>query len=107
MAFSQSNYGVLPKIEGCFFFTYLLVNHAVEQLQSAAYGSVFDTITTATFRDATFSAPPKEKVLDFECYIAPYFDKKHLNQQQIRTLEKLRDSLLPKLMNGDLRVISN
>lgn len=105
MAFSQSNYGILPKIEGCFFFTYLLVNHAVEQLQSAAYGSVFDTITTATFRDATFLAPPNEKILDFENFIAPYFDKKHLNQQQIQTLEKLRDNLLPKLMSGEVRVI--
>ncbi len=104
MAFSQSNYGILPKIEGCYFFTYLLVNHLVEELQSAAYGSVFDTITTSTFRDATFATPPTDKVLDFESVIAKYFDKKLLNQTQIRTLEKLRDTLLPKLMSGEVRV---
>ncbi|MCG7847606.1 MAG: restriction endonuclease subunit S, partial [ANME-2 cluster archaeon] len=49
MAFSQSNYGVLPNIINCFFFTYVLINHVVEELQSSAYGSVFDTITTTTF----------------------------------------------------------
>lgn len=104
MAFSQSNYGILPRFKNCFFFTYLLVNYVVEELQSAAYGSVFDTITTSTFRDATFATPPMEKVLEFEGFIAKYFDKKLLNQSQIRTLEKLRDTLLPKLMSGEVRV---
>ncbi len=104
MAFSQSNYGILPKIKGCYYFTYLLVNHVVEELQSAAYGSVFDTITTSTFRDATFTIPPNDMVLDFESVISKYFDKKLLNQTQIQTLEKLRDTLLPKLMSGEVRV---
>lgn len=104
MAFSQSNYGIVPKIEECYFFTYLLVNHIVEELQSAAYGSVFDTITTATFRDATFKTPPMNKILDFEKAITKFFDKKLLNQNQIRTLENLRDTLLPKLMSGEVRV---
>lgn len=104
MTFSQSNYGILPKIKDCFFFTYLLVNHLVEDLQSAAYGSVFDTITTATFRDAKFSTPSVEKILDFEIYIANIFNKKLVNQQQIQTLEKLRDNLLPKLMSGEVRI---
>lgn len=104
MAFSQSNYGILPRIKNSYFFTYLLVNHIVAELQSAAYGSVFDTITTSTFRDATFSTPPTEKVLEFEGVIAKYFDKKLLNQTQIHTLEKLRDNLLPKLISGEVRV---
>jgi len=104
MAFSQSNYGILPRIKDCYFFTYLLVNHLVEELQSAAYGSVFDTITTSTFREAKFAAPPVAKVLEFEDFIASYFDKKLVNQTQIRTLEKLRDTLLPKLMSGEVRV---
>lgn len=104
MAFSQSNYGILPKIEECYFFTYLLVNHIVEELQSAAYGSVFDTITTATFRDATFKTPPMNKILDFEKAITKFFNKKLLNQNQIQTLETLRDTLLPKLMSGEVRV---
>jgi len=105
MTFSQSNYGILPRIKNCYFFTYLLVDHVVEELQSAAYGSVFDTITTSTFRDAKFSAPPVAKVLEFEGFIASYFDKKLVNQTQIRTLEKLRDTLLPKLMSGEVRVV--
>ncbi len=104
MTFSQSNYGVLPKVNDCYFFTYLLVGHVVEELQSAAYGSVFDTITTSTFREAKIAMPPLRKVRNFEKFIAKYFDKKLVNQKQIRTLETLRDTLLPKLMSGEVRV---
>jgi len=105
MTFSQSNYGILPKIEGCYFFTYLLVNYVVEELQSAAYGSVFDTITTATFRDATFAIPSIDRICEFETDIKKYFQKKLLNRLQIRNLEKLRNALLPMLMNRNARVI--
>lgn len=35
---------------------------------------------------------------------APIMDKIVINNNQIRTLEKLRDTLLPKLMSGEVRV---
>ena len=40
----------------------------------------------------------------FEEQVTPYFYRMNLNQKQIRTLEKLRDTLLPKLMSGEVRV---
>jgi len=104
MAFSQSNYGILPKIPDCFFFAYLLINHAVEELQVSAYGSVFDTITTNTFRNVKIKLPKKSEIERFESMVTAYFEKMLLNKQQIRILEKLRDSLLPKLMSGEVRV---
>ena len=36
--------------------------------------------------------------------VEPIFEKMILNNRQIRTLEKLRDTLLPKLMSGEVRV---
>ncbi|MBF0412103.1 MAG: restriction endonuclease subunit S [Desulfamplus sp.] len=104
MTYSQSNYGVLPKIDNCFFFTYLIINHVVSELQSSAYGSVFDTITTVTFKDNTVYIPIESRIIEFEKQIAVYFCKKLINQKQIRTLEKLRNALLPKLMSGEVRV---
>ena len=104
MAFSQSNYGILPKTESCFFFTYLLINHVVEELQSSAYGSVFDTITTATFKENKVLIPTKKEIIQFDKSISPYFQKMFINKGQIHTLEKLRDTLLPKLMSGEVRV---
>ncbi|MGE5582351.1 MAG: restriction endonuclease subunit S [Bacillota bacterium] len=104
MAFSQSNYGILPKVDNCYFFTYLLINHLVEELQSSAYGSVFDTITTTTFKENRVLIPAKDKIIGFETAVLPYFNKMFVNKSQIHTLEKLRDTLLPKLMSGEVRV---
>ena len=104
MAFSQSNYGILPNIKNCFFFTYLLINHVVEELQSSAYGSVFDTITTTTFKENEVPMPTETEIMQFEKSISSYFQKMFINKYQIRTLEKLRDMLLPKLMSGEVRL---
>lgn len=100
MTFSQSNYGILPKFKNCFFFTYLLLAHSVDELQSAAYGSVFDTITTNTFKGLTITLPEEEYIIRFNESMEPYFSKILTNQTQIRTLSALRNTLLPKLMSG-------
>ncbi len=104
MAFSQSNYGIKPKYKDCFFFTYLLVASSVDKLQAAAYGSVFDTITTNTFKEHKIQIPPESEIQSFEKKIRPYFEKMLLNCNKIRTLTRLRDTLLPKLMSGEVRV---
>ncbi len=104
MAYSQSNYGILPKIKNCFFFTYLLINHVVNELQSSAYGSVFDTITTGTFSDVSINLPNEDIIKDFEEKIADSFHKKLSCLEQIYKLEKIRDTLLPKFMNAEIRV---
>jgi type I restriction enzyme S subunit len=104
MAFSQSNYGIKPKYKDCYFFTYLLVANSVDELQAAAYGSVFDTITTNTFKEHKIQVPLESGIISFEKRIRPYFEKMLINCTQIRTLTRLRDTLLPKLMSGEVRV---
>ena len=105
MTFSQSNYGIKPKYKDCFFFTYLLIGYSVAELQSAAYGSVFDTITTNTFKEHKINIPSEKEILDFEITVASYFKKMLSNTNQIRTLTQLRDALLPKLMSGEVRIL--
>lgn len=48
--------------------------------------------------------PSKGKVLEFNNFCSPIFHKLKSNQTQIRTLTQLRDTLLPKLMSGEVRV---
>jgi type I restriction enzyme S subunit len=99
MAFSQSNYGILPKFSGCFFFTFLLIAYYVDELQSTAYGSVFDTITTNTFKGITVSLPNVIHIQSFEEQVKIYFTKIKLNACQIQTLMQIRDILLFKLIS--------
>jgi len=48
---------------------------------------------------------PSQKVMDnFNAFAESITPKLHSNFLQIRTLEKLRDTLLPKLMSGEVRV---
>lgn len=46
----------------------------------------------------------KEKINKFHQYTNGFFQKIKFNRKQIRTLETLRDTLLPKLMSGEVRV---
>ena len=48
--------------------------------------------------------PPEELILSFNETTQPWFSKIHSNTKQIQTLENLRDTLLPKLMSGEVRV---
>ncbi|QSG93972.1 restriction endonuclease subunit S [Enterobacter hormaechei] len=104
MAFSQSNYGIVSKIGSYPFFIYLLVGFIVDDLLAAAYGSVFDTITTRTFESVNLKFPSLNSIEKFNKEVASLFNKKEINTSQIKILEKLRDTLLPKLMSGEVRV---
>ena len=48
--------------------------------------------------------PPKKLINDFETFAEPLIDKIFENAKQMRTLRKLRDTLLPKLISGEVRV---
>ena len=52
----------------------------------------------------TMKKPPHEKIEKFNIICKNYIDKILANQKQIRTLENLRDTLLPKLMSREVRV---
>jgi type I restriction enzyme S subunit len=51
--------------------------------------------------------PPQKIIEKSDKIISDLFDKIIHNKIQIRSIEKLRDTLLPKLMNGSVRINSN
>lgn len=102
MCFSQSNYGILPKIDECYFFTYCLLSYSVEALQASSYGSVFDTITINTFQQQKIKLPKDEVIISFEKIVTPLFLKMVENQNHTDLLSKTRDLLLPKLIAGEV-----
>jgi type I restriction enzyme S subunit len=52
----------------------------------------------------SFAFPSKEKIEEYDKFFDPIYKKMLHNKAQIQTLEKLRDTLLPKLMSGEIRV---
>ena len=86
------------------YFMYLWCKANMEQILGAANGSTFEEISKSSFKQLTTLIPPHKKLLGFGEIVAPIFEKIKTNQRQILTLQKLRDTLLPKLINGEVRV---
>lgn len=106
--FSQHIYRLIPKITSYLtseYLYYLLINPLVrEQVISATNGSTVNMLAIDGLNRPKFKLPPAEKVLKFTSIIQCCWKKKENNYFQIRTLETLRDTLLPKLMSCEVRV---
>jgi len=83
-------------------YTYFKMKSLMKEIeQFNQTGTVFGSISKADFGDLAIVIPPVGFVDAFQKDIKPIDDKVIANCMQIRTLEKLRDTLLPKLMSGD------
>ena len=66
--------------------------------------SIVTSINSRMIKEMIIPILSKKIIYEFKSITEDGFNKIRFNQQQIRTLEKLRDTLLPKLMNGEVRV---
>lgn len=73
-------------------------------LQSLNGGSAVPTLNRNNVHELETELPPEELIQKFEEIARTYFQKIKSNQTQIRTLTRTRDTLLPKLMSGEVRV---
>lgn len=67
-------------------------------------GTVFGSINKNSLNEMPLLIPSSEKVDEFEALVAPMDATVRNNYDEICRLEQLRDSLLPKLMSGELDV---
>lgn len=67
-------------------------------------GTTFGSITKDTLFDMSVVIPPDEILMCFEKRVKPIESKIEKCEEEIRELTKLRDWLLPMLMNGQARV---
>ncbi|MCP4680977.1 MAG: restriction endonuclease subunit S [Desulfobacterales bacterium] len=105
---SQTNQqinSIIPNKEYYRYFLYLLMKSYNDLLHSMASGGTATlNLNTGNFSKIPIPSPGDKFLAVFQNQVEPFFDKIFINQSQIRTLEKLRDTLLPKLMNGEVRV---
>ena len=103
MAMNQTCYA-LSTSTGTPFGLYCLLRHEIDDLVHAAHGSVFDTITTTTFERSRAVLPDCSALTGFERMAGPLFQRILASIEESQVLAALRDSLLPKLISGELRV---
>lgn len=74
------------------------------KLNEMAEGSSHPLLTQTLLNSIEIIIPPDQLILIFSCQVNNWLIKIDFNNKQIRTLEKMRDNLLPKLMSGEIRV---
>ena len=106
MAMNQSCYGLTPKLDGTEHLVYLSAQRLVVDLKRLAHGGVFDTITKQTLSSVTTVQATAAVALAFAELTRPFFEQIGIGVSRIATLIALRDSLLPRLISGTLRLPS-
>jgi type I restriction enzyme S subunit len=104
MAMNQSCYGVKATKGYSDFFVYFLLRSVITDFQQQTHGTVFDTITLQTFKTVDIVKPPPELTQIFEKHVQPFLYRIQKNLYHTRTLAALRDTLLPKLLSGEVGV---
>lgn len=75
------------------------------QIKQRAGGTTFSEISKRNFRDIDILVPSSELVERYSETVKSIYDKVTANEKQSNTLANLRDTLLPKLMSGELRIV--
>ncbi|MGE0750811.1 MAG: restriction endonuclease subunit S [Variibacter sp.] len=103
MAMNQTCYA-LQSVGGAPFWLACTFTYLVDELVRGAHGSVFNTITTTTLNTARVTTASPEVVLAFEDTVRPIYLRMLSVIEQNSSIKALRDTLLPKLISGELRI---
>lgn len=79
-------------------------NKFFESIQSEAQGSAQPNISTKEIEATTIIKPNETIIQAFSILMQPLYSKMLSHQSEITTLQKTRDTLLPKLLSGEINV---
>ena len=103
MAMNQSCYALASEtVDPLLVYFYVL--KAVTSLKHKASGAVFDAIVTRDFDSETINILSDDDAKSVLAIIKPMMEIIHNNIEENMRLAALRDSLLPRLMSGELDV---
>lgn len=103
MAMNQSNYAIRAIDGYSQYYVFFLVKSVVERLIKKSNGAVFSAITSKDF-DEEILIPSQKAVEDFTNVIDGFFRRIFTIGTENSRLSLLRDTLLPRLMSGELEV---
>ena len=107
MAMNQSCYALIGNKGYGQFYVYHLALDTVSRLIHKASGAVFDAIVTRDFDSEMIPNPPFELIHVFEETVTPIYQTILNNMKENMQLANLRDTLLPKLLSGEIEVPVN
>jgi type I restriction enzyme S subunit len=97
---------LMEKVPWGNYISYLALKSRQGQdyITNTCSGSAQENISSSSIEGMDFTPYSEEKTNNFGIECKSLFDKIIFNMEQIKTLSHLRDTLLPKLMSGEIRV---
>ena len=100
---NQGFKSVIPKKCGTAYIYYFLKTNTPE-IESKASGSTFKEASGSLMKSLPIIIPPDEVEKEFNKLVNPMFHQQSLLEKESRRLATLRDTLLPKLMSGQIKL---
>lgn len=101
---SQRLYGIRANniVSGCYLYLWLQSANAKADISGRATGSTVVGIRQSELKKVNVLVPKKALIESFSSLAAYYLAKIESNEKQNIALENLRDTLLPKLLSGEI-----
>lgn len=99
---NQGFKSVVPKPEIGTAYVYYFLKHHLPSIEGMASGSTFKEISGGTMKSVPAVIPDGETLSQFNAFCSSVFAQQQILEQQNHSLAFLRDTLLPKLMSGEI-----
>jgi type I restriction enzyme S subunit len=106
--FSHHLYRVRPRtgspLSSQFVYLMLLRGRLRTEISGYANGATVNMLPMDALQKPRFAVPPREFVAKIDALVTPLFDRAEAAEDESETLAELRDTLLPKLISGEVRL---
>ena len=100
---NQGFKSVVPQVAGTAFIYYFL-KFSTKEIENKATGSTFKEASGSLMKSLPAIIPSKSILNSFEDRMKPVFGMQETLEDESRRLASLRDTLLPRLMSGELKI---
>lgn len=101
---NQGFKSVVPHPEIGTPFIYYFLIHNLPLVESKASGSTFKEVSASVMKSVEAVIPDGDSIVKFNDFCRPVFEMQEKLEQENRKLAAMRDSLLPRLMSGEIDV---
>ena len=86
------------------YYLYETLISQIDKITNTAHGAVQQCIFLSDLKEYTINIPEKTLISHYDIIVKPFFDEISKREKENTRLTLLRNSLLPKLMSGELKI---
>ena len=86
------------------YYLYETLISQIDKITNTAHGAVQQCVFLSDLKEYTINIADKALISRYDIIVKPFFDEITKREKEIARLTSLRDSLLPKLMSGELKI---